>query len=96
MPSVDCLSKLLLGSFLTILQTLPFLWYFYSALPRALLFSVSVIPVGLYLDKRTVQLLVPSLAFVSAYSFLPHKELRFVIYAIPLLNTVAAVGSARL
>ena len=37
-----------------------------------------------------------ALVFLVMYSFLPHKELRFVFPVIPIFNMAAAVGLARL
>ncbi|GMR58655.1 hypothetical protein PMAYCL1PPCAC_28850 [Pristionchus mayeri] len=76
--------------------TSPALWYFYSALPRALLGSIVFIPLSLIFDLRVFPLIAPALSFVAMYSVLPHKELRFIMYVIPVLSVPAAVVFARL
>jgi alpha-1,6-mannosyltransferase len=77
-------------------------WYFYlvNALPRLMLNPATYllcIPVAvLNAPTRTqsLDLLVPLLSFVGLYSFLPHKEWRFIIYTIPGLTGVAAAGAS--
>ena len=86
--------QFLYSSCIVVLQTLPFLWYFYSALPKSLLCAVPLSVVGLVVDKRMWTLFKPVLGFVFFYSFLPHKELRFIIYVIPMVNVIAGRGLA--
>ncbi|XP_026817640.1 probable Dol-P-Man:Man(7)GlcNAc(2)-PP-Dol alpha-1,6-mannosyltransferase [Rhopalosiphum maidis] len=70
--------------------TKPFLWYFYSAIPRGVALSLLFIPFGALYDIRVMRLLIPTLMFVLIYSILPHKELRFIIYVFPVLNVSTA------
>jgi alpha-1,6-mannosyltransferase len=44
--------------------------------------------------RRSLDLLIPIVSFVGLYSFLPHKEWRFIIYVIPGLTAIAAAGAA--
>lgn len=78
----------------------PVHFYFTSALPRLLLnpaLYAICIPFALLhptLRNSAVLLSGPSLLFVAMYSLLPHKERRFIIYILPNLTTVAAVGAS--
>ncbi|KAL9063739.1 MAG: hypothetical protein Q9157_008108 [Trypethelium eluteriae] len=80
--------------------TSPFPFYFTSALPRLLLNPLTwtlCIPLALAqpATRRTsVDVLVPALSFVLLYSFLPHKETRFVMYVVPSLTAVASGGAS--
>jgi alpha-1,6-mannosyltransferase len=74
----------------------PVWWYFTSAIPRALLASLLLLPLGCYMERRLIAYILPIIAFVSLYSVLPHKELRFIIYAFPILNLPAASFCGRL
>ncbi|KAF1995880.1 glycosyltransferase family 22 protein [Amniculicola lignicola CBS 123094] len=77
-------------------------WYFYfaNALPRLLVNPLTYlvcIPVALLnvaTRKRSLDILLPILGFVGLYSFLPHKEWRFIIYVIPGLTAIAAAGAS--
>lgn len=77
-------------------------WYFYfvDALPRLMLNPATYllcIPAALLpaaTRGRSLDLLVPLLAFVALFSFLPHKEWRFIIYIVPGLTAVAATGAS--
>ncbi|GLE05617.1 hypothetical protein PINS_up014649 [Pythium insidiosum] len=98
----------------------PPLWYFYSALPRALLTTLVLVPFGVtnllsatmrcrtwsslraavtrsaILDFAVWTYLWPVVLYIIFFSFLPHKELRFIFNAIPMFNMAAAVGFAKL
>ena len=78
----------------------PWHFYFRDALPRLLINPLTYllcIPVAI-LNPATrngsLDLLIPFLGFVGLYSFLPHKEWRFIIYVIPGLTAVAAGGAS--
>ena len=78
--------------YLSSLQTKPIWWYFASALPRSLLLPLLSIPVAVVTEPRSRLPLLCALLYVFLYSLLPHKEMRFIIYTIPLFNMVAALA----
>ena len=73
--------------------TSPFRWYFADALPRALGVWTPFVLFGATTRKDARAVFLVALSFVTAYSFLPHKELRFVFPAVPLCDACAAVGA---
>ncbi|KAI9745127.1 MAG: dolichyl-P-Man:Man(7)GlcNAc(2)-PP-dolichol alpha-1,6-mannosyltransferase [Claussenomyces sp. TS43310] len=80
--------------------TSPFHAYFTSFLPKLLLnpsILLVLIPLACYLPstrKAAAGLLAPTLSFVAIYSLQPHKEARFIIYAVPPLTACAAIAAA--
>ena len=76
--------------------TKPFLWYAYSALPRMLLIAYPLSMYGFKHERRCRSAFMIASFFVFAYSFLGHKELRFLFPVLPLFNFCAACGMHRL
>ena len=88
--------------------TSPWHWYLTSALPRALgcagglglLWAVLFCSKEKKTKKGAISFVsarhaaAVAAGFVALYSFLPHKELRFLMPVLPLFNVVAAVGLA--
>lgn len=78
----------------------PFHFYFSSALPRLLfnpLICYLCIPVALTarpLRKAARDIFLPNIFFIFLYSFQPHKEWRFIVYAVPPFLAVAAAGAS--
>ena len=68
-----------------------FHWYFSNALPKVLLSAFPLACVGFVTERRVRKPFLVALLFVGLFSMLPHKEVRFVIYSVPLLNLAAAV-----
>ncbi|KAK5155911.1 alpha-1,6- mannosyltransferase [Recurvomyces mirabilis] len=78
--------------------TSPFHFYFLNALPRLLLNPMSLVLIPYTLSLKAVQhigfdILAPQILFIAAYSLLPHKEWRFIIYSIPAFTVVASAGA---
>lgn len=77
----------------------PWHTYFTSSLPKFLLnpLAIPLIAASLYFPataRGARALVIPQLAFVALYSAQPHKEARFVIYAVPPLTAAAALGAS--
>jgi alpha-1,6-mannosyltransferase len=87
-------------------------WYFSRALPKGLMATAFLIPLAFvrlpekssadnkqkqsFFDWSLCSFFAPVFAFVVLYSFLPHKEIRFIFPAIPMFNVCAAYGMSRL
>lgn len=78
---------------LKLAQVSPFWTYFTTFLPRLLMTTLPFIPIGFARDDRVKALTWPAVLFVSLMSFLGHKEWRFIVYVVPMLNVAAAHGA---
>jgi len=79
--------------------TSPFTYYFANSLPRLLLnpLILLLIPLAFVLPSTRYPargLGIPSLLFITIYSLQPHKESRFIIYAVPPLTAAASLSAS--
>jgi alpha-1,6-mannosyltransferase len=58
--------------------------------------TVIFIPFGFARDASIRSLVFPAVGFVFLMSFIGHKEWRFVVYVVPMLNIAAAHGAQAL
>lgn len=83
---------------------MPFTWFFYSALPKALLVAYPLSFCGIFkltykdqvlkfsLNRRVLKYWVVTLLFVFVYSFSAHKETRFLYPVLPFFNFLASLA----
>ncbi|KAG0226838.1 dolichyl-P-Man:Man(7)GlcNAc(2)-PP-dolichol alpha-1,6-mannosyltransferase [Actinomortierella wolfii] len=71
--------------------TSPWHTYITAFLPKILQLALPLGLLAFFIEPRYRRYLVPMVAFVSAYSCLGHKEWRFVVYVVPILNLGAAL-----
>ncbi|KAI8377902.1 Alg9-like mannosyltransferase family-domain-containing protein [Radiomyces spectabilis] len=70
--------------------TSPWYTYFVLFLPKLLFISYPLAWIGFVSHPRVRRIMVPGLIYIGLFSFLPHKEWRFIIYTIPLFTAAAA------
>ncbi|XP_020102981.1 dol-P-Man:Man(7)GlcNAc(2)-PP-Dol alpha-1,6-mannosyltransferase-like [Ananas comosus] len=74
--------------------THPLHCYFTSALPRSMLVGYPLCMIGMILDRRIRRYVLPVFLFIWIFSKLPHKELRFILGSIPILNVSASIAAS--
>ncbi|KAI9840236.1 MAG: dolichyl-P-Man:Man(7)GlcNAc(2)-PP-dolichol alpha-1,6-mannosyltransferase [Sclerophora amabilis] len=79
--------------------TSPWYFYFTSAFPRIVMNPLCwqlCIPLALGMRatrQPSLDIILPLIAFIAVYSLQPHKEWRFIIYAVPGATAVSAIGA---
>lgn len=80
--------------------TSPWHYYFTNSIPKLMINPLTLlvcIPAALFvktIQKFSLDLMYPLVAYVIMFSFLPHKEWRFIVYVIPGLTAVASAGAS--
>ena len=74
------------------MQTSPLHHYFTSALPKLLLLCYPLLMLSIISNRSALCLAAAPLASILLLSQLGHKEWRFMIYSVPLLNAAALHG----
>lgn len=73
-------------------QTSPPHHYFTSALPKSLLLCYPLLLLSMITNRSALCLAAAPIASILLLSQLGHKEWRFMIYSVPLLNAAAVHG----
>lgn len=78
--------------------TSPWHWYFTRALPRGLLLYAPLLVASVVLLQRRpkarlylMNTTAPAIGFITLYSMLPHKEIRFIMIVFPMLLAPSAL-----
>ncbi|KAI9812417.1 MAG: dolichyl-P-Man:Man(7)GlcNAc(2)-PP-dolichol alpha-1,6-mannosyltransferase [Pycnora praestabilis] len=75
-------------------------FYFTNAIPRLLMNPMTwevCIPMAIAMKatrRASIDILLPLLLFIGVYSLQPHKEWRFIVYAVPGFTAVASLGAS--
>ncbi|KAF9955678.1 dolichyl-P-Man:Man(7)GlcNAc(2)-PP-dolichol alpha-1,6-mannosyltransferase [Mortierella alpina] len=69
----------------------PWHTYFTQLLPKISGLALPLALLAVVVEQRIRRYMLPAGVFVGLYSFLGHKEWRFVIYVVPILNLGAAI-----
>ncbi|KAF9437363.1 dolichyl-P-Man:Man(7)GlcNAc(2)-PP-dolichol alpha-1,6-mannosyltransferase [Entomortierella beljakovae] len=70
----------------------PWHTYFSTLLPKISGVALPLALIAVVIEPRYRRYILPAGFFVGLYSFLGHKEWRFVIYVVPILNLGAAIA----
>ena len=85
----------------------PWYWYFLTAVPKSVSCAIPFLLIGLIyqkrksaflglLDSEILNILGPAIIFIGIFSVLPHKELRFIMPSLTLMNIAGAYGLSKM